>query len=426
MDKVIRQAQAIQGKIRVPGDKSISHRALLLGACARGRTVIENLSPCVDVASTVQCLKNLGVPIKVENDETVVCGGGLYGLRPPEGPLDAGNSGTTLRLLAGILAGQKFPSTLVGDESLQRRPMRRIIKPLRLMGAGITARDDNFAPLRIHGGKLEGISYKMEVRSAQVKSCILLAGLHAGGETVVIEPAPCRDHTERMLRYLGAEIELQGLKIRIRKSELRASKIRVPGDISSAAFLIAAASALPGSELLIRDVGINPTRMGFIEALVKMGAKISILNKREVNNEPLADLKINGSTLKGIKIGGSMIPRMIDELPLVAVIATQAEDRTTIREAAELRVKETDRIRAVVSNLKEMGASIEEFPDGMAIQGPTKLRGALIDGYNDHRIVMTFAVAGLLAQGETTICGSEWADVSFPGFFDVLKEVRVA
>lgn len=425
MDKAISQARAIQGRIRVPGDKSISHRALILGALARGRTVIENLSLGKDMASTVHCLRALGVSIKVEEDRTIVQGQGLYGLQPPVGPLDAGNSGTTLRLLAGVLAGQEFPSTLTGDASLRRRPMRRIIRPLRRMGAEIIAREDNFAPLAIRGGALRGIRYEMAVKSAQVKSCILLAGLHAASETVVLEPMPSRDHTERMLNHLGAAIEVRGREIRISKGELGACRIQIPGDISSAAFFIAAATVLQDSELLLEDVEINPTRTGFIEVLREMGAKISAVNRREIDHEPRANLLVKAAKLKGIEVSGSLIPRLIDELPLLAVVATQAEGRTIIREAEELRVKETDRIRAIVSNLKRMGARIEELPDGMVIQGPTRLKGVSLEGYSDHRIVMACAVAALLAQGGTVIRGAEWADVSFPGFFERLEEVAV-
>jgi len=305
--------------------------------------------------------------------------------------------------------------------------MGRIIEPLRRMGAEITAREDNFAPLTIRGGRLQRIRHEMELGSAQVKSCILLAGLHAAGETVVVEPVPSRDHTERMLRFMGAPIEIRGREIRIRGGELAGRRIQIPGDISSAAFLIAAAALLPGSELLIEDVGINPTRTGFIEALREMGAEVSILDRREIAGEPRADLLIKAAELRGIELGGPLIPRLIDELPLLAVVATQAQGETVIREAEELRVKETDRIRATVASLRKMGAQVEELPDGMVIRGsgPTRLKGAVVNPQGDHRIVMALAVAALLARGETTIRGAEWADISFPGFFELLEEVRV-
>ncbi|HAF70780.1 MAG: 3-phosphoshikimate 1-carboxyvinyltransferase [Acetothermia bacterium 64_32] len=419
-------AKALKGGIRVPGDKSISHRALILGALAHGKTEIEGLSPGKDVESTRRCLAALGVELGEEGRALVVEGKGPGAFLPPSRPLDCGNSGTTMRLLAGVLAGRPFRSTLMGDSSLSRRPMKRIIRPLRLMGAKISARDDDFAPLTIQGGELRGIHYEMEVKSAQVKSCVLLAGLQAQGETQVSEPSPSRDHTERLLRYLGAPISVEEKSIRIKYGELQARPIPVPGDFSSAAFFLAAAAALPGSELTLEDVGVNPTRTGLLDVLRRMGAEISLSGEREAAGEPVADIRVRGKELSAVEVGGEIIPRLIDELPVLFSIATQAEGETVIRDAAELRVKESDRIAAMAENLRRLGANVEELPDGLVIRGPTPLRGAELHGFSDHRVVMACAVAGLFASGETVIEGAEWAEISFPGFFELLSEVCVA
>ncbi len=421
MEMRVRGPKAIRGEARVPGDKSISHRALILGALAHGETEIRGLSPARDVRSTEGCLRALGVEIRKEGGVVHVIGRGPEGLAPPKVLLDCGNSGTTMRLLCGILAGRPFESVLVGDESLSRRPMRRVAEPLRLMGARIQAREGEHPPLRVRGGRLRGIRYRLPVASAQVKSAVLLAGLQAEGETVVEEPAPSRDHTERMLAYLGAKLERDGLRVRLVPTELGARDITVPGDLSSAAFLMAAAAARPGAEVLIRGVGVNPTRTGFLEALREMGADVTLLNGHEVNGEPVADILVRGRELRGIELSGDIIPRMIDELPLVFVLATQAIGTTVVRGAEELRVKESDRIAAMGENLRRMGASVEEHPDGMSIRGPQRLRAVRLSGFRDHRVVMACAVAGLYAEGETVIGDAEWADVSFPGFFDLLE-----
>ena len=438
MEQIINPARRIAGEVRVPGDKSISHRALMLAALAQGESVVRGLAPGKDVRSTARCLRALGVEISLEaskasagnEDFMAIIGGvGLHGLRPPRAPLDAGNSGTTMRLLAGILAGQPFESVLTGDESLCRRPMGRIVEPLRRMGAQVESRDGH-APLRIQGppeGRLRAISYELPVPSAQVKSCVLLAGLYAEGFTTVAEPVPTRDHTERLLARLGVPIQRCEHRVTIAgpvKEELEPLEMRVPGDLSSAAFLIATAVLLPGSELLLRDVGVNPTRAGFLDALLRMGAPVEMLNEREEGGEPVADLLVRGASgLRAIELKEEEIPRLIDEVPLLAVLATQAEGVTVIRGAKELRVKETDRIRAIAFNLKRMGARVEELPDGLIIEGPQRLRGARLESFNDHRIAMAFAVAGLVAAGETIIEGAEWAGVSYPSFFEALERI---
>lgn len=423
MEVRIRGPRAIGGEARVPGDKSISHRALILGALARGETEVRGLSPAADVESTSRCLRALGVGIVREGGTARIAGRGPEGLSPPRGPLDCGNSATTMRLLSGVLAGRPFEAVLLGDESLSRRPMGRIIEPLSRMGADISGRDGDFPPLRVRGGKLRGISYRLPVPSAQVKSAVLLAGLQAAGETEVVEPAPSRDHTERMLAYLGAPIEVEGRRIRVRAGPLRARPIAVPGDPSCAAFLVAAAAARPGAELLIRGVGVNPTRTGFLEVLRGMGAEVVLRGEREVNGEPVADVLVRGRELRAVEVGGALIPRLIDELPVLFVLATQAEGTTVVRDAGELRVKESDRIAAMAENLRRLGAEVEELPDGMEIRGPCRLRGAVLSGFRDHRVVMACAVAALYAHGESAIGGAEWAAISFPGFFRVMEEL---
>lgn len=425
MERIIRPARRVQGEITVPPDKSLSHRALMLGAIARGRSLIKSLSPGGDVQSTLKCLSALGVKLEISRtggkESVAIYGRGLYGLKPPKSTLDAGNSGTTMRLLAGILAGQPFPSTLSGDESLKRRPMGRIIEPLERMGARIESHKGR-APLTIRGGRLKGICYELPVASAQVKSCLLLAGLYAQGETIVVEPIPTRDHTERLLERLGADLRREGNELTvIGGRELEGFEMEVPGDLSSAAFLIAAATLVPKSELVIHDVGVNPTRTGFLECLRAMGEEVEVLREWEQGGEPVADLVARAaSKLRAVEVGGALIPRLIDEIPLLAVLATQAEGTTVIRDARELRFKETDRLRAAALNLQRMGAQVEERPDGLVIPGPQRLKGARIESHGDHRIAMAFAIAALIAEGPTTIEGAEWADISFPGFFELL------
>lgn len=429
MQRIIHPTQQIKGEIVVPGDKSISHRALLLAAVARGESLIRGLAPGADVKSTTRCLRVLGIPIEspeTSNGTAVirVQGRGLRGLQAPKETLDAGNSGTTMRLLAGLLAGQPFHSAITGDESLQKRPMGRIIEPLEQMGAKIKSRN-GYAPLSIEGRGLTGIRYELPLASAQVKSCLLLAGLYADGTTTVIESQGSRDHTERMLHLMGAGFQANGQMLAVRGGcELASCEFFIPGDLSSAAFFIAAATVIPGSELVIRCVGTNPTRTGFLECLHQMGGSVEYLNKREQSSEPVADLLITSPpSLQATEIAGNLIPRLIDEIPLLAVLATQAEGMTIIRDAHELRVKETDRLRAVVENLRRMGAQLEEQADGLIISGPQALKGAQIASYGDHRIAMAFSVAGLIAEGVTTIEGAEWVDISFPGFFKRLERI---
>ncbi|MBI1741678.1 3-phosphoshikimate 1-carboxyvinyltransferase [Candidatus Acetothermia bacterium] len=428
MQKVIKPAKKLRGTIKIPGDKSISHRALILGALAEGVSQIENLSPAQDVRSTAKCLQSLGASIQIDESEYAkarVEGRGVGGLVAPSTNLDAGNSGTTMRLLAGVLAGYPFTATLTGDESLRKRPMKRVIEPLIQMGALVESQN-GLAPLKIHGGALHNVRYELPVASSQVKSAILLAGLNACGETIVIENAPTRDHTERMLTYLEAPLRQSGRCVSIQGDSVqyRARPIKVAGDISSAAFFLAAAALVPDSKITVEDVGLNPTRTGFLDVLQEMGVPVTIQNRREVCNEPWGNITAESASLKAVTVGGALVPRMIDELPMLAVLATQAQGKTVIRDAQELRVKETDRISAVAENLKLMGAQIEAQPDGWIIQGPRKLKGARVESYGDHRIVMAFAVAGLIAEGETVIEDAEWAAISFPSFFEKLELMR--
>jgi 3-phosphoshikimate 1-carboxyvinyltransferase len=432
MNLQLSPVQTIRGRISVPGDKSISHRALMLGAIAEAETRIRGLAPGEDVRSTLRCLRQLGVIIEDINSEVTIEGRGLSGLQKSKALLDAGNSGTTMRLLAGILATQPFTTTITGDASLRRRPMQRIIAPLTKMGAAISAQTDGCAPLTITGGELQGIHYSLPVASAQVKSCVLFAGLGAEGETIVEETVPTRDHSERLLRLMGSKLQVASSKeqlttgkISIRAGKLHGCTIEVPGDFSSAAFFIVAALLLRRSELVIENVGINPMRTGFLDILRKMGAHIEMANVQNEAYEPAANLFVRQQSLVGITIAGDRIPLLIDEIPILAVLATQAEGETRICEARELRVKESDRLAALAQNLRAMGATVEELSDGLIIRGPTKLRGATINSFGDHRIVMAFAIAGLLADSPTTIRDAECADISFPGFFEVLRTVCV-
>lgn len=426
MELVLEKINKLRGNIYIPGDKSISHRSLILGSIAQGETRIYNFLNSLDCLKTLECMQALGVKIELdENNSVKIKGKGLYGLQEAKGILDVGNSGTTIRLLTGLLGGQSFYSVLSGDDSIRRRPMKRVIEPLRLMGADIWGRKDGqFAPLSIRGNKLNPLHYTLPVASAQVKTALLLAGLYTIGETVVKEPLPTRDHTERMLEIMQADIKISPPEIKVMGGkELKGTDIFVPGDISSAAYFIAAASILKDSQIIIKQVGINPTRTGIIEILKKMGAKINILNYRIKSNEPRADLMIEYSKLKGVEIKKENVPFLIDELPLIAVMATQAQGKTVVSGAKELRVKETDRIKAIVSELKKMGADIEEREDGFRVNGPTKLHGAVCESYNDHRIVMSLAVAALLAEGKTVIKNSECIDISFPEFEKILQKM---
>lgn len=426
MELVLEKINKLRGNIYVPGDKSISHRSLILGSIAQGETRIYKFLNSLDCLKTLECMQALGVKIELdENNSVKIKGKGLYGLQEAKGILDVGNSGTTIRLLTGLLGGQSFYSVLSGDDSIRRRPMKRVIEPLKLMGADIWGRKDGqFAPLSIRGNKLNPLHYTLPVASAQVKTALLLAGLYTIGETVVKEPLPTRDHTERMLEIMQADIKISPPEIKVMGGkELKGADIFIPGDISSAAYFIAAASILRDSQIIIKQVGINPTRTGIIEILKKMGAKINILNYRIKSNEPRADLMIEYSKLKGVEIKKKNVPFLIDELPLIAVMATQAQGKTVVSGAKELRVKETDRIKAIVSELKKMGADIEEREDGFAVNGPTRLQGAVCESYNDHRIAMSLAVAALLAEGKTVIENSECIDISFPEFEKTLQKL---
>ncbi len=421
------RAASLKGEVTPPPDKSISHRAIIISSIAEGKSLVRNFLRAGDTLSTVNAMRALGVGIEDQNSEMVVSGIGLRGLTEPTDVIDCGNSGTTMRLLSGVLAGNMFLSVLTGDESLRRRPMLRVIKPLSQMGAEIMARDsDRLPPIAIRGGGLSGIAFNMPVASAQVKSAILLAGLYAEGTTEVIEPFKSRDHTERMLPMYGVDVEVDGLSIKITGgSEPWAADVEVPGDFSSGAFFIGAALLSAGSEVKVKDVGLNPLRTGLLEVLRLMGADITVENQRDVSGETVGDLIARTSRLKGVEIDRDLIPSMIDEFPLLCVLASMAEGVTTIRGAEELRVKESDRVKAMADGLKTMGVEVEEYPDGLSIKGTEELRGAEVSSMGDHRIAMAFSVAALAARDKTTIVGAEAADISFPGFYDVLKGLSV-
>lgn len=414
----------LRGEITVPGDKSISHRAVMLGALANGTTHITGFLMGEDCLSTIDCFRKMGVEIEITDSEVIVEGVGLHGLCAPEETLYTGNSGTTTRLLCGILAGQPFTATLNGDASIQKRPMGRVIKPLREMGASIEGKNDNYCPLTLYPSELYGIEYRLPVASAQLKSAILLAGLYAEGQTTVIEPAPSRDHTERMFRALGVEVETYGSTITLEPPEdLYAVDIRVPGDISSAAFFLVAGAIVEGSELTIRNVGVNPTRTGILDVLHEMGADISISNFHD-DAEPVCDLTVKHSMLRGVEIGGSIIPRLIDELPVIAVAAAYAEGETVIRDAQELKVKESNRIAAMVTELKKAGVDAEETDDGMIIRGGKRPHGAAFETYKDHRIAMSLAVLALAARSACRIDEPEVVAISYPDFFHTLERLE--
>lgn len=420
------KASPLKGEITIPGDKSVSHRSVMFGSIAKGTTEISHFLQGADCLSTISCFQKMGVPIEINGDTVIVKGNGLHGLKKPDAILDCGNSGTTTRLISGILAAQDFEVTLTGDESIQKRPMKRIIEPLSLMGADIRSISDNgCAPLAITGKQLHGIHYTSKVASAQIKSSILLAGLYAEGETKVTEPYISRNHSEIMLKYFGADVKTEGTTACIAPAnELYGNKIAVPGDISSAAFFIAAGLMVPGSEILIKNVGINPTRDGILSVCRDMGANITLLNENTDSGEPTADVLVKFSSLHGITIEGAIIPRLIDELPMIAAMACFADGETVIKDAAELKVKESNRIEVMVKNLTAMGADVEETEDGMIIRGGKPLHGAVIDSKLDHRIAMTFAVTGLCAEGETEILGAECVNISYPGFYHDLHSLN--
>ena len=416
----IRLNHPLKGEVTVPGDKSISHRAVMFGALSKGITEVTNFLQGADCLSTIDCFRRLGITIENTSEKILVHGKGLHGLTKSDKILDVGNSGTTTRLISGILAGQNFETILNGDESIQSRPMKRIMEPLSLMGADIASlRGNNCAPLRIVGSPLHGIHYTSKVASAQVKSCILLAGLYSDGLTSVTEPSVSRNHTELMLRGFGANVVCRDKTATITPDpELIGQKIEVPGDISSAAYFIAAGLIVPGSEILVQNVGINPTRDGLIRVCQAMGADMTLLNKREHGGEPVADVLVRYSSLKATTIEGEIIPTLIDELPMIAVMACFAKGTTIIKDAAELKVKESDRIAVMVDNLSRMGAHITATDDGMIIEGGYPLHGAIIDPHLDHRIAMSFAVAALASEGETNIKDSDCVKISYPNFYE--------
>lgn len=418
------KSHPLKGEITVPGDKSISHRGIMLGALANGTTSITNFLKGADCLSTISCFQKMGIEIEETESEILVHGKGLHGLSAPTEILDAGNSGTTTRLISGILAGQNFSCDLTGDASIQKRPMKRIMTPLSMMGADITSVHNNgCAPLHIKGAPLKGISYQSPVASAQVKSCVLFAGLYADGKTSVTEPFLSRNHSELMLSSFGASIETCGTTATIEPEPvLTAQKVEVPGDISSAAFFIAAGLLIPGSELLIKNVGINPTRDGILRVCKQMGANLELLNTRTQCGEPVADVLVKHSELNGTVIEGDLIPTLIDELPVIAVMAACANGETIIRNAEELKVKESNRLEIIVHHLSEMGCDITGTEDGMIIRGGKPLHGAVLDSHLDHRIAMSFAVAGLVADGETEITNADCVNISYPGFYrDLLR-----
>lgn len=421
----IQRSNGLKGEVKIPGDKSISHRAVMLGALAKGTTKITDFLQGADCLSTMECFRRMGIQIQNTSGEVLVHGQGLHGLAAPSDLLNVGNSGTTIRLLSGILAPQPFSATLTGDASIQKRPMKRVMEPLSQMGAKIESLSGNgCAPLRISGTPLKGIHYKTPVASAQVKSCILFAGMYADGATTVTEPVLSRDHSERMLEHFGARLTREGTAVTIQpEPQLAAREIPVPGDISSAAYFIAAAALVPHSEILIRNVGINPTRSGMLEVCRAMGADIQYLNERDDSGEPTADLLVRSSSLKGTVIEGAVIPALIDELPVLAVMAAFAKGETIIRNAEELKVKESDRIAVMVENLSAMGADVTGTPDGMIIRGGPALHGAEIHTYKDHRIAMSFAVAALAAEGTTHIEDADCVNISYPDFYGDLQRL---
>lgn len=426
-DLIVYPAQALQGVVELPGDKSISHRALLLGAVADGPGYLFNLNPGNDCRATLDCLRQLGVKIEIEEERTIVWGRGLGGLCPPLRPLDCRNSATTMRLLAGLLAGQPFDAILTGSEQLMRRPMDRIMAPLRAMGAGVTSPDGLYPPLRVYGRPLHGLDYRLPVASAQVKSALLLAGLFADGPITLHEPAPARDHTERLLRAMAADLVCEGLSLRL-MPPTRLAPVgtpdhpwRIPGDLSAAAFLLVAGCLVPHSQIRVRNVGLNPTRTGLLDALQAMGAQVKITEKAGPEIEPDGDLEIETARLCGTTVRDLLTLRLVDEVPILAVAATQAQGQTTITQAGELRFKESDRLHALATGLTRMGAQLQELPDGLVIVGPTPLHGAVVDSHGDHRLAMALAVAGLVAQGQTLIRNAACISDSFPSFPDTLN-----
>ena len=415
MQKIIYKSEkGLKGTVTIPSDKSISHRAIMFTSLANGKSIIKNFSKGQDPLSSLKVCKALGIDAEFSNEELIVKSNGI--LSAPQTHLDCGNSGTTMRLMSGILAGQNFNSTLIGDESLSKRPMKRVIEPLALMGAKIESNEFK-APLKIYGQNLQPINYISKLASAQVKSCILLAGLNIDGQTSFTEPYVSRNHTEIMLKYMGANISINNTTVTIEKSELEPKTIEICGDISSAAYFIVAGLIVPSSKIILKNVGLNPTRTGILEVAKKMGGNIEILDKRNISGEDVGDIQISYSNLNACTIEGEIIPRLIDELPVIAILATQAKGTTIIKDAQDLRNKESDRIKAVVTELKKIGADIEETPDGFIINGKTNLKGDTeVETYHDHRLAMSLYVAGLICEKPIAINGFEWVDISFPEF----------
>lgn len=425
MNKLIKPKNSLNGTITIPGDKSISHRAVMFGSISKGETIVKGFLTGDDCMSTISCFRNLGVDIKINNDTVIIKGNGLDGLVKPKDILDVGNSGTTIRLISGILSAQPFSCKITGDSSIQKRPMNRVILPLSEMGADIKGEiKDGYAPLIINGKKLKGIEYTLPVASAQVKSAILLASLFADSKTIINEPVASRNHTEIMLNYMGADIKKTDKKIiSTPVKQLYSKEIEIPGDISSAAFFIVAGLIMQNSHILIKNVGINETRTGIIDSLKEMGGNINILNKKNDSGELTADIEVKSSNLKAITISGEIIPRMIDEIPIFAVAALFADGKTIIKDAEELKVKESNRIKTMSEELKKLGANVEETDDGMIIEGNSILKGNEVESHNDHRVAMSLSIAGLKAKGETVIKNSNCVNISFPNFYEYLEKL---
>ncbi len=421
----INKISKLKGTIIVPADKSITHRSIMLSSLAEGKSYVNNYLKSDDCLMTMNAFKQMGVNIEQKEDSLTIIGAGINGLKNPVKEIYAGNSGTTTRLLSGVLAGQNFSSTITGDESLSKRPMKRVIEPLSLMGVNIKAKENNFLPMTIlSNGKLNAINYKSQVASAQVKSCILFAGLYADGTTSVSEPIKSRDHSERMFRTFGADISVDNLTVSIKHCDkLYAQEINVPCDISSAAFFIVAGLIVPNSNIKILNVNINKTRDGILTVLKNMGANIVLDNVKTVSGEDVADIEVKSSKLVSTSFGKERVPSLIDEIPIIVLAATQADGKTIISGAKELKVKESNRIHSVASQLNKMGADIQETDDGFIINGPTKLKGTIVDSFDDHRIAMMLSIAGLTAEGETEILKSDCVKISFENFYEVLKKV---
>ena len=424
MDKVVQKSKGLNGEITIPSDKSISHRAAIFSLLCDNPLKIKNFSKGDDCHSSLRVISQLGAKVEFESEQNLVITPPSE-IQPPKDELYCGNSGTTMRLMSGLLAGQNFNSILTGDESLSKRPMKRVITPISQMGGKIESNDFK-APLKIFGQKLKCIDYNSPLASAQVKSCILLAGLFSEGETSVTEPYVSRNHSELMLKYLGADISWNNTTVKIKPSKLISKDIEIPGDTSSAAFFLAAGVIIPNSQIKIKNVGLNPTRIGILEVLSKMGADLKIENEKEISGEKVGDITVLTSNLKGTTIEGEIIPKLIDEIPVIAVLATQAQGQTVIKNAGDLRNKESDRIKVIVDGLKNLGAKIEETPDGMIIEGKTELKGGVtLESFHDHRIAMSFYIAGLLCKTPITISGFEWVKISFPEFEELMKKVEM-